>query len=166
MNYNPEYQEWVERQLKRPERELHEVYRGIPVFRLKVSDDPVEYHFRAPIVKGRIEDIDTLHEMIDRQLDEPPSSHVKASRRGGGKLDKDEATYFHKWQDCRVELEDMKRREAKMLAEVEKLRGRVEEISSARMLLEKDVTDLRSQVKEYEEIVADLEKKDSRESLR
>ena len=160
MSYDLEYKEWVEKLLAKSGREFHNVYRGIPVVRLKSRGDPPRYRYRAPVVRGGVDEYEVLCEKIDEYLEDPSIGRVEASKKPADKIEKDEAAiYYQKWQDCQVELEDMRRREAKILADVEKLRDRMEEISSARMQLEKDVTDLKSQVKEYEKIVADLEKK-------
>lgn len=160
MSYDPEYKEWVEKLLAKSGRELHKVYRGIPVIRLTSRGDPPRYRYRAPVVRGGVDEYEVLCEKIDGYLENPSIGRVEASKKPVEKIEKDEAVlYYQKWQDCQVELEDMKRREAKILADVEKLRGRMEEISSARIQLEKDVTELKSQVKEYEKIVAELEKK-------
>ena len=152
MSYDPEYRKWVERQttkMKADETgestEIYQVYRGMPVFRVKVADDPPQYRYVAPGSRAR--DFDRLREKIDQKLDEAPS---KKSR--GKVKQSSEAQYFEKWQDCQVELEDTKRREAGMLSKLKELQEKMEELS-------KTQTQLKNQLKASEAQLKDLKKK-------
>ncbi len=128
---------------------LVEVYRGIPIFREKVKDDPIEYRFRAPRARSR--KIDRLHEKLDKQLDTTQSTRAE-------KQDS-ESSYRQKWENSQVELGDMKRREANMLSDLETIQGKVDELSKTVVQLQNEAVDLRSQLEESKAIIAEYNKK-------
>jgi len=154
MSYDPKYREWAEK-LTNESNELFQVYRGMPVFRVKIRDDPPQYRFMAPIARAR--EFNILREKIDQQLDKSPGD--RARDKASTKAEDNEIVYFRKWQDCQAELEDMKRRETVMSSKVKEIQVKMEEISSARLHLQKEVADLRTQLRDYEAIVAELKKK-------
>jgi chromosome segregation ATPase len=112
-------------------------------------------------VKNRTRDIDRLHKRIDKRLDEIPSSgsRDKTSKRDVDNQDSDEGSYFQRWQDCQIELGDLKRREGSMLSKMKELQVKVDELSSALLRLQKEATDLRSKLKASETMISDLNKK-------
>ena len=128
---------------------LFEVYRGIPVFREKVKNDPPEYRFRAPRARSRT--IDRLREKLDKQLDTPTNSKVDNQDSEG--------SYRQKWENCQVELEDTKRREARMLSDIEKIQGKVDGLSTEILRLKEEAVDLRTQIKAAKATISELENK-------
>ncbi|MBN2335224.1 hypothetical protein JXL21_06655 [Candidatus Bathyarchaeota archaeon] len=157
MSYDPEYRKWVERQTAKIKAdgtgdpdEVYQVYRGLPVFRIKVEDDPPQHRYVAPGSRAR--DYDKLREKIDQKLDEPQSRQAKPKTPTGGGKASNEAKYFELWQNCQVELEDMKRREAKTLSKVKELQDKMEELS-------KTQTQLKSQLNASEAQLKELKKK-------
>lgn len=159
MSYDPKYRKWVERRTDKKEveglsesNEIYQVYRGMPVFRVKVGDNPPQYRFIAPGTRAR--EFDRLCEKIDQKLDKTPTNRVrdKVSRKDADKQDSYEATYFQKWQNCQVELEDMKRREIRMLSKLEELQVKMDELGLAQL-------QLKNQLKASEELIKDLKKK-------
>jgi hypothetical protein len=168
LSYDPKYREWVEIITDKKEaegssksNELYQVYRGIPVIRVKVRDNPPLYRFVAPVVTGRARDFERLREKIDQQLNKTksPSIRYKVSRKDVADKDSDEVTYFQKWQDCQVELEYMKRREKGMVSKLEELEAKMNELSAARTHLQKEVADLKNQLKASQALISDLNKK-------
>jgi chromosome segregation ATPase len=153
MSYDPKYREWVEN-LTRASYQLFQVYRGVPVFRLKVGDNPPQYRFLSPVAQEN--EYNKLCEKIDQQLDKPPAGLTRAKKK---EAEQDAISYFQKWQECQAELEDLKRREAGMLSKVEELRVKVEEINTVRTQQQKELADLRNQLRTYEAMVAELKKK-------
>ncbi len=156
MSYDPKYRKWVEKQTKQHQtagmsesNKLVEVYRGIPIFKEKVKNDPPEYRFRAPRARSR--KIERLHEKLDKQLDKPQSTRAE-------KQDS-EASYRQKYENSQLELEDMKRREASRLSDLEKIQGKVDELNASVVRLQKEAVDLRSQLKESKKIIAEYNKK-------
>ena len=164
MSYDPKYRDWVEKHAQGAEEsselnELYQVYRGVPVLRVKVKDNPPQYRFRAP--KARAKNFDRLSKKIDRQLDKTPRTRVKdkTSRKDKDNQDSDEVTYFQKWQNSQMELEDMKRRDASLASNQEELQVKMNELSLARTQLRNEVTDLRKQLEASEATISDLNKK-------
>ena len=155
MSYDPKYRKWVEKLTNKYQaaslsesNKLIEVYRGIPVFQEKVKDNPPEYRFRAPRVRSRT--IERLHEKIDKQLDTTASAHVD-------KQDS-ESSYRQKYENCQVELLDMKRREASMLSKLEEIQDKVDELNAVQLRLKEEAVDLRSQLKASKALISDLNK--------
>ena len=155
MSYDPKYRKWVEKLTNQNQamglsesNELIEVYRGIPVFREKIKDNPPEYRFRAPRARSR--KIDKLYEKIDKQLDTAKSSKVDNQDSEG--------SYRHKWENCQVELGDMKRREARMLSDIEEIQVKVDGLSSEILRLKEEAVDLRSQLKSAKVKISELNK--------
>ncbi|EMR74139.1 hypothetical protein MCGE09_00167 [Thaumarchaeota archaeon SCGC AB-539-E09] len=168
MSYDPLYREWVERLTNKKEaeglsesNELYQVYRGVPVFRVKVRDDPPQYRFLAPVVSGRTRDFNRISKKIDQRLDKTQSTRVreKAPRKDEAIQFSNEVTYFQKWQNCQMELEDMKRRETSLASKLDEFQAKMDELSSARTQLRKQVTDLKKQLEASEAIISDLNKK-------
>jgi hypothetical protein len=151
MSYESKYREWVEKHTrqesggKNKSEQIYQVYRGVPVFRVKLRDDPPRYRFLSPL--GRARKYDRLREKIDNRLDKTPDKE-KASRRSAD-TDDSKASYFQKWQNCQLELSDMKKREATMLAKLEEFQIKFNELDMVKSQLQKEVTDLRA-------LVADL----------
>ena len=155
MSYDPKYRKWVEKLTNKYQaasmsesNKLIEVYRGIPVFQEKVKDNPPEYRFRAPRVRSRT--IERLHEKIDKQLDTTASAHVD-------KQDS-ESSYRQKYENCQVELLDMKRREASMLSKLEEIQDKVDDLNAVQLRLKEEAVDLRSQLKASKALISDLNK--------
>ena len=155
MSYDPKYRKWVEKLTKKYQaaslsesNKLIEVYRGIPVFREKVKDDPPEYRFRAPRVRSRT--IDRLHEKIDKKLDTTANTRVD-------KQDS-ESSYRQKYENSQLELKDMKRREASLLSKIEAIRSKVDKLSKAVETLQNEAVGLKSQLKESKKIIAEYTK--------
>jgi len=168
MSYDPTYREWVEILTNKKEakgssgsNELYKVYRGIPVIRVKVRDNPPLYRFVAPVVTGRTGDFNRLCEKIDQELDKTKSNRIryKVSRKDVDEKESDEVTYFQKWQNSQMELEDMKRRDSGLASKQEELQAKMDELSSARTQLRNEVTDLRKQLEASEAIISDLKNK-------
>ena len=168
MSYDPKYREWVEKLTKKQEEkglggsnELFQVYRGVPVFRFKIKENPPQYRFRAPLVSGRTGDLDRLCKKIDRRLDKTPSIRVrdKAPKKNVDIQGSDDVSYFKKWQNSQVELEDMKRRETSMVSKLKELQDKMDELSTARAQLRQEVTDIKNQLRVSEATISDLNKK-------
>ena len=158
MSYDPKYREWVEKHTKkeagqREVNEFYQTYRGVPVIRVKARDDPPLYHFLAPIVRGKTRQFERVCKKIDRQLDKPSGKRVRK------RADSDDLSYFQKWQNCQVELSDMKRREANMLSKVKELQAKVDELSSTQIQQKKDLIELKKQLKASKAQISELNKK-------
>ena len=156
MSYDPKYRKWVEKLTNNYQamglsesNKLIEVYRGIPVFREKIKDNPPEYRFRSPRVRSR--KIDRHHEKIDKQLDTTPSARVD-------KQDSEDS-YRQKYENCQVELLDMKRREVSMLSKLEEIQDKVDELNAVQLRLKEEAVDLRSELKASKALISDLNKK-------
>jgi len=154
MSYDPKYRKWVEKQTKQHQavgmsdtNKLVEVYRGIPIFREKVKNDPPEYRFRAPRARSR--KMDRLHEKLDKQLDKPQSAKKQDS----------EGSYRQKYENSQLELEDMKRREANRLSELEDIQSKVDKLSKVVETLQNEAVVLKSQLEESKKIIAEYNKK-------
>ncbi|MFA9496838.1 MAG: hypothetical protein ACERKS_13085, partial [Candidatus Bathyarchaeota archaeon] len=104
---------------------------------------------RAPRVRSRT--IERLHEKIDKQLDTTASTRVD-------KQDSEDS-YRQKYENCQVELLDMKRREASMLSKLEEIQGKVDELNAAQLRLKEEAVDLRSELKASKALISDLNKK-------
>jgi len=162
MSYDPKYNEWIEKISKietaktGESSKVYQVYKGIPIIRTKIKDNPPQYQFIAPVARAK--DLDGLREKIDQRLDKTTSRTSRASRK---EAEKDETTYFQKWQDCQIELEDLKRRETNMLSKVEELQTKADQLSLEQSRLRKEAADLRNQLKASEELIRDLKKKNS-----
>ena len=155
MSYDPKYRKWVEKQTKQHQaaglsesNKLVEVYRGIPIFKEKVKNDPPEYRFRAPRARSR--KIDRLHEKLDKQLDTTPNTREENQDSEG--------SYRQKYENSQLELQDMKRREASMLSKLDEIQVKVDELNAAQLRLKKEAADLRSQLKESKAIIAEYNK--------
>jgi chromosome segregation ATPase len=156
MSYDPKYRKWVEKQTKQhlaagmsESNKLVEVYRGIPIFQEKVKNDPPEYRFRAPRARSR--KIERLHEKLDKHLDTTPNTSLENQDSEG--------SYRQKYENCQIELKDMKRREARRLSDLEKIQGKVDELNASVVRLQKEADDLRSQLKESKAIIKEYNKK-------
>jgi hypothetical protein len=165
LSYDIKYKEWVEKHLQGTQEsgesyELFEVYREIPVLRVKERDDPPRYRFMAPILNNMARDIDRIHSRIDRRLDKAPKSRdrEKAPKKDADRKDSD-VDYFLKWQNCQVELMDMKKREEALRARVEDLQAKVNELSAVQQKLKKEAAELRNQLKNAEKIISDNKRK-------
>jgi chromosome segregation ATPase len=156
MSYDPKYRKWVEKLTNKYQaaslsesNKLIEVYRGIPVFREKIKDNPPEHRFRSPRVRSR--KIDRHHEKIDKQLDTTSSARID-------KRDS-ETSYRQKYENSQLELQDMKKREASMLSKLEEIQGKVDELNAAQLRLKEEADDLRSELKASKALISDLNKK-------
>jgi chromosome segregation ATPase len=133
MNYDPKYRDWVEKFLeenKTQGTELLEPYRNTPVIRTKIRENPPQYRFHAPLISGRMRTLERLREKIDQRLDKTPSAREKGkvTRRVVDVKGDEGVSYFLKWQNCQLELEDMKRREAGLVSKLEELQGKMDEL--------------------------------------
>jgi hypothetical protein len=156
MSYDSKYKEWVEKTSNKSTK-LFKVYRGVPVLQAKMRDNPPQYSYISPVALAM--DYDALREKIDNSLDKASPTRT-AGKAASRKTDKqDEASYYLKWQDCQLELADMKRREASNISMVQELRTKVEEISTTRSQMEKEISELKSKLATYEKMVEELKKK-------
>ena len=95
---------------------------------------------------GANTDIDKLRARLDKRVD----SELKAAKKLKEGKSSDELNYFKKWEDCQMELELYKKREKETLTKLKELQGKVDEISAAKIQLEKEASYLRNQVKELQ----------------
>ena len=145
MSYDSKYTKWVESIIKGFEsKDVYQVYRGVPILRVKTSDNPPQYNYMSPL--GANTDIDKLRARLDKRVD----SELKAAKKLKEGKSSDELNYFKKWEDCQMELELYKKREKETLTKLKELQGKVDEISAAKIQLEKEASYLRNQVKELQ----------------
>ena len=160
MSYDQKYNEWVEKVTKieatraGESSKVYKIYQGIPIIRSKVKDYPPQYHYLSPLATGK--DIIKLQEKIDKILNKANQPKKPVIRTA---VPESDATYFQKWQDCQIELDDLKRREAKILSRVDELQAQVNQLSSEQARLRKEATDLRGQLKASEDLVKELQNK-------
>ena len=128
--------------------EVYEVYRGIPVLREKINENSSDYRFRAPRIRARM--IKRLHEKIDKKLDT-----VKLPQN----IPDSEGSYFQKWENSQLELSDMKKREDKMLSEIEVIQRKVVEMKTQISNLQKESVDLKTQLREAKSKIDKIPKK-------
>lgn len=155
MSYDDKYRKWVEKETKKNRamglsdtEKVYEVYRGMPVLREKINENPPEYRFRAPRIRAR--KIERLHEKIDKKLDTIiPSQKIQDS----------EGSYRQKWENSQIELSDAKKREDKLLSEIEVIQRNVDEMKTQIGKLQKESIDLKRQIKEAKEIINKRPKK-------
>jgi chromosome segregation ATPase len=155
MSYEPMYRKWVEKETKKNKAmrlsetdDLYEVYRGMPILREKLNDNPPEYRFRAPRIRART--IEKLHNKIDKKLDQTVPSQRKQDT---------EKSYRQKWENSQIELSDLKIREAKMLSEFEAVQKKVEKMRTQVSKLEKESVSLKNQLKEAKSKIDKIPKK-------
>ena len=155
MSYDSKYKGWVEKTLVSvadsvDPKKVFEVYKGIPVIREKLQDDPVEYRFHSPL--GRSKDIQTLHTKIDNRLEKPEGTRKTSGRSGSADSQVD---YYIKWQNCQMENSDLKKK-------IDEYRVKFEEIDSAKSRLEKEIEALHNTAeslkKELSETRVELDK--------
>lgn len=155
MSYDDKYRKWVEKETKKnlamglsDIEKVYEVYRGMPVLREKINENPPEYRFRAPRIRAR--KIERLHEKIDKKLDTIiPSQKIQDS----------DGLYRQKWENSQIELSDAKKREDKLLSEIEVIQRNVDEMKTQIGKLQKESIDLKRQIKEAKEIINKRPKK-------
>ena len=133
MSYDPKYENWVKKFLD-PNRarksgiqfEFHEVYRDIPILSRKYEDDPSKYRYKAPVTKGTVKNIKNLHDKLDQYIESVQSKSMTSYDKMGEPHKSDEKSNFWKWQNCQVELEEMKRREADVANRLKDLQEKIE----------------------------------------
>jgi chromosome segregation ATPase len=139
MSYNSEYQEWVEKFIKKKESqgqadttELYQVHRGVPILRIRVKENPPQYRFRAPLISGRMRDLDRLRVKVDQRLDGTPGAddRKRASMKASEVQRSDEISYYLNWQNCQFEIEKMRRRETGLISKLDELQKKVSELGS------------------------------------
>lgn len=130
------------------------VYRRVPILKIKQSDNPEKYRYMSPL--GARDELEKIHDVIDKKLDK---EEKKSQRERKKPEDNAELTYFKKWENCQMELDLMKKREAEYISQLKKLEARVDEISKSNIMLQKEAADLRQQAKESREILERTQKK-------
>ena len=156
MSYDPKYQEWVKK-TSNQSTQLYKVYRGVPVLQAKMRDNPPQYSYISPLALAM--EYNALIEKIDKQLEKAPSSRPVSKPSARDINNQEAVSYYLEWQDCQLELSDMKRREADTLVTVSELRAKVETISRTRSQMEQELSDLKSKLATYEKMIEELKKK-------
>jgi hypothetical protein len=149
MSFDPEYKDWVEKFSKKVMKmgssdQIYKVYRGVPVFQVKLNDDPPRYRYQSPI--GRSAKYDRLLEKIDKKLDPPVNKSARKKVRDLSKDKEDSVDYYAKWQSCQEALHEMKKREEATLAKVEVFEIKFKEMQNEVVELRTIAADLRKQL--------------------
>jgi hypothetical protein len=154
MSFDPEYKDWVEKFSKKNEKmggsdQIYKVYRGVPIFQVKLDDDPPRYRYQSPMERSA--KYDRLCEKIDKRLDPPVSKPSRKKARGSSKDTEDRVDYYARWQNCQEALYEMEKREEATLAKVEEFEFKFKE-------MQKEVVDLRAVAVDLRKQLADARK--------